>query len=162
MTKEDKKETTQAAVKTDPNLGEIKQLKAELKELKAFRDKFSSDQKKPSNESEIASIKAELKSLQDYKKRTEQWESHLEKGGKKEQKSDFMELLEKGVKTETINKLLNAKIKEDDSQATETASESKQQVTSDMISQSKEKDETDAQNEADELLDKKKSYSSVY
>ena len=160
MAKEDKKETTQAAVKTDPNLGEISKLKQELKELKDFKAKFSETSKKPSNETEIASIKAELQALKDYKKRTEQWESHLDKGGKKEQKSDFFELLEKGVKTETINKLLNAKIK-DDSQA-ETSAESKQQVTSDMISQSKEKDETDAQNEADEMLDKKKSYSSVY
>ena len=161
MTKEDKKETTQAAVKTDSNLGEINKLKAELKELKAFKDKFSSDQKKPSNETEIASIKAELKSLQDYKKRTEQWEQHLEKGGKKEQKSDFFELLEKGVKVETINKLLNSKLKDETEQSSAPTSD-KQQETSQMVSQSNDKDATDAQNEADEMLDKKKSYSSVY
>ena len=160
MAKEDKKETIKQDQKVDSNLGEISKLKAELKELKDFKNKFSVDQKKPSNETEIASIKAELKSLQDYKKRTEQWESHLEKGGKKDQKADFMELLEKGVKVETINKLLKSSLK-DDSQAAETA-ENKQQVTSDMISQAKEKEETDAQQEADDELDKKKSYSSVY
>ena len=162
MAKESEIKETKQQQKTDPNIGEINKLKAELKELKAFKDKFSSDQKKPSNESEIASIKAELKSLQDYKKRTEQWESHLEKGGKKDQKSDFMELLEKGVKVETINKLLNSKLKDETEQSSAPTSENKQQETSQMVSQSNDKEATDAQQEADDALDKKKSYSSVY
>ena len=160
MATEAKKETIKQDPKQAENLAEMAKLKAELKELKAFKDKFS-EPKKASNQEEILAIKNELKALKDYKTRTEQWEQHLEKGGKKEQKQDFMELLEKGVKVETINKLLNTSLKAETEQSSaQTAN--KQQITSEMVSNEKESEEVKAINEADNALDKKKSYSTAY
>ena len=70
-----------------------------------------------------------------------------------------MELLEKGVNVGTINKLLKTKLK-DDAQA-DTAQD-KQQVSSEIMAQKEDKEAVKAVNEADQELDKKKSYSSVY